>query len=84
MVACSVCTENGSSAPCRLNFPYTIASRMPNISQSYAGYRVSALCNLPLKQTSTFPVLSCTRESNAHKWILASIDVRAIFGFGVQ
>jgi len=48
-VAWSVCTINGCSAPCMLNFQYYITSRMPNSSLSSAGYHISASCNLRLK-----------------------------------
>ena len=65
MVAWSVCTKNGCSAPCRLNFQDNVASRMPNSSLLYAGYRVPASCNLWLKEPSTFSVSSCTWESTA-------------------
>lgn len=49
MVAWSACTKTGCSALCRLNFQYNSLSRMPNSSVLYAGYRVTASCNIQLK-----------------------------------
>ena len=64
-VAWSVCTKNGCSAPCRLNFQYNAASQMSISSLSYAGYCISVFCNFPLKSPSTFSSFSSTWESTA-------------------
>ena len=69
----SVCTNNGCSAPGRLDLQYNIVSQMPNSTLSYAGYHVSTLCNWRLKYPTTISALSCTWESTApNAYCLAS------------